>query len=236
MIVATAFGMFMPSLRRTGTVPDGDVRLLQVRSRRRIDLERLREHYLPELGETVVGGGTDYQFRAFCTHAQWGAALVKIASDINYVKFKDSPKQQWGDHALTNAYNRMWGNILDSFPEGSPYSQPWSVKSKAKSYHTHTSTKVSAQDFDTSLLRNTRGKKQWWEDLFPETERRWHDDEEPSTEQLELIDQELSDYDEISTLTKGPERLANGKLDHSDCDHANSNSARKRCRRRNKDV
>lgn len=109
MFVATSNGMFMPALRPPGTFdPERDPRVLQVRTRRAKDLNALRRDYLPELGKTIKLRGTDYEYRAYCTRAQWGAALARMAEDIEYVKFKDTAQ----DEQLHRLYLEMWGSIL----------------------------------------------------------------------------------------------------------------------------
>jgi hypothetical protein len=107
--------MFMPALRPPGTFdPNKDPRVLQVRTRRAQDLNRLRQDYLPELGKTIKLAGTDYEYRAYCTKAQWGAALARMADDIGYVKFKDTAR----DDQLHSLYLEMWGSILRHLSPG----------------------------------------------------------------------------------------------------------------------
>lgn len=109
MIVCTSDGVYMPGLRPPGTYdPERDPRELQVRARRRQDLEILRRTHLPELGKTIRLRGTDYEYRAYCTRAQWGQALARIAEGIEYVKFKDTAR----DDQLHRLYLSMWSTIL----------------------------------------------------------------------------------------------------------------------------
>lgn len=62
---------------------------LTVRARVRSDLDTLRERYLPGLSATQPKGGTDYPWRATTSHAEFAAALGKIALDIDYGNFKN---------------------------------------------------------------------------------------------------------------------------------------------------
>lgn len=127
MIVATSFGLFMPALRPDYATLPPDAPELQVRARRRVDLDRLRRYMTErnlELGPTIALPHTDYQYRAYTTRATWGLALAAIAMDIDYVKFKDTPAKYHRDHKLTAAYNRVWSALFDSFPSGSVYARP----------------------------------------------------------------------------------------------------------------
>lgn len=108
MWICTPFALLMPSLRPANTVPAGDNRLIQVRARRRIDLTRFRDLYMPELGEIIEIPHTDYEVRAYCTHEQLAAAVAKVVMDIDFVKFKPTT-ERFKDHQLHNAYNAMWG-------------------------------------------------------------------------------------------------------------------------------
>ena len=126
MIVGTHFGLFMPALRPDHANLQVGEPELQVRSRRRVDLDRLRKFMAAHglaLGPTIALGNTDYQFRAYCTRAAWGRALAQLAMEIDYTKFKDTPKRYHRDDALTRAYERTWSAILNVFPEGSIYTQ-----------------------------------------------------------------------------------------------------------------
>lgn len=109
MFVFNSEGAYFPALRPPGTFnPEKDPRVLQVRARRRGDLERLREHYLPELGKTIRLKQTDYQYRAYCTPAQWGQALARMAEEIDYVKFKDTAK----DDQLHDTLLGVWTTVF----------------------------------------------------------------------------------------------------------------------------
>lgn len=109
MFVCNSDGVYMPALRPPGTFdPSKDPRVLQVRTRRAKDLTALRRNFLPELGKTIKLRGTDYEYRAYCTKAQWGQALARMAEAIEYVKFKDTAR----DNDLHSLYLDIWGSIL----------------------------------------------------------------------------------------------------------------------------
>lgn len=111
MWVLTSFGAFMPALRPPETVPVGDDRVIQIRARRKIDLHRLRQNYMPDLGPTYTIRGSDYECRADCTRAALAAALTRISLDIDYVSFKDTTTEVWQDDQLHRAYLRVWAAL-----------------------------------------------------------------------------------------------------------------------------
>jgi hypothetical protein len=219
MIICTYFGMFMPALRPAKSIPPGDNRVIQVRSRRKIDLDRLRALYMPDLGETIRLPNTDYQYRAYCTRRDLADALALIAMDIDYLKFKDTPKQKLKDYALTNAYNKIWHAALDAFPEGSIYGR-WTRPAAPTRNTANGGTWGNAP---RSLLTETTTRRvHWWEDveLVP--------DREPTDAELRAI--EVSGFDTEGSHV-GPV-VQNGRVNHTYCDHAPSKNARERCRRR----
>lgn len=118
MLVVTTFGIFIPSLR-TDSPAKGEPEL-QIRSRRKSDLDQLRKRYMGKaLGRTIYGRGqTDYQYRAYCTRLAWAEALAGIALDIDYLSAKHAVE---GDKDLEKANVRIWSVLLDLFPTGSRY-------------------------------------------------------------------------------------------------------------------
>jgi hypothetical protein len=118
MWILTSFGAFMPALRPPDTVAEGDDQTLQVRARRPIDLDRLREHYMSDLGPTYAIKDTDYQFRAHCTPAALAKAVALVALDIDYVKFKPTTSDVWGDDQLHHAYLGVWHVLAETLSPG----------------------------------------------------------------------------------------------------------------------
>jgi len=80
---------------------------LTVRARRAGDLDRLRQRWLPTLGPTILGKGTDYPARATCGRRELGDALLAMALDIDYPNFKSRLAETLGaDHVA--AAHRVW--------------------------------------------------------------------------------------------------------------------------------
>ena len=85
---------------------------LTIRVRVKADLDALRERYFPELGETQIGGGTDYPYRATAEKEPFAAALGRIAMDIDYDNFKNEVKKQQGP-SRARAYGEVWSALYD---------------------------------------------------------------------------------------------------------------------------
>jgi len=84
---------------------------LTIRSRVKEDLEQLRDSYLPSLGGTVEGAGTDYRYRATASHEAVAEAMGKMAMEIGYSNFKDSvAKEQGYDRA--GVYHDVWDALM----------------------------------------------------------------------------------------------------------------------------
>lgn len=114
--IATPFGFLMPAIRPPDTVPSGDTRTLQVRSRRAVDLDILRAVYLPgKLGRTLHTPYMDYRYRAYCTPEAFGFAVAQMIVDIDYTKFKPQT-DRFRDDALHAFYNRVWSVYNAAFP------------------------------------------------------------------------------------------------------------------------
>jgi hypothetical protein len=124
VIVGTEFGMFVPALIPAEFRTPGDPRILQIRTRRRVDLERLRDMYMPFLEIVVLDKSSDFQFRAYCSLEEWGAALFAIAQNIDYINEKNPTKDKYHDEKLYHLYEKIWSATLQSFPTGSMWGQP----------------------------------------------------------------------------------------------------------------
>lgn len=89
-----------------------DPALLVVRARVASDLARLRAQYLPALGPTLAGQGTDYEYRALVRRKDFGRALVRMVEGLDWRNFKDKTASQQG--ALrAELYHRVWSELLD---------------------------------------------------------------------------------------------------------------------------
>lgn len=112
MWVMTPFGILMPALRPPDTVPEGDVQTLQIRTRRRKDLEILRDEYMGEaLGEIIHTPTFDYNYRAYCTPQAFSDALGKMTHAIDYERFKPTTEAKYKDAELHSVYNSIWGTV-----------------------------------------------------------------------------------------------------------------------------
>lgn len=121
--LCTPGGMFAISHRWAGSFdPETDPRDIQVRSRKRKYLDRLRASYIPELGkdEGRAGEGTDYGHRAFCTAEQLARGMARMALAVDASGFKDHCM----DADLHGVYHQMW-NAYVRLDDNSPYNQTW---------------------------------------------------------------------------------------------------------------
>jgi hypothetical protein len=106
--------------------PDGFYSVVQkhgeenlcVRARVGTDLDRLRDHYLPSLTETMETPGGDYRYRAWATHDEVGHALAAIAGDVHYDNFKTEVARH--DHERARTYHDVW-EVLGRLQPGGPY-------------------------------------------------------------------------------------------------------------------
>ena len=240
MWVMTSFGVLMPSVRPEGTVPEGDDRLIQVRARRMRELRILKAEYLPELGPIVEIPYSDYEYRAYCTHAQWAAALAKISMDIDYTKFKPTTETKYQDRQLHSLYNRIWSVFFSEI-----------------STREHQDRYLYGPGGKPKIGRRRKAGTSRWTSSF--TSVRVEDDDAPTLASLinqrfnvrnddpnRFTDEMVTEYgitqddiarlapdtwdDELPTISRRPD----GTIDHSYCSHASSRNARRRCRNANK--
>lgn len=240
MWVFTSFGVLMPSVRPKGTIPAGDDRLIQVRARRMRDLIILKNEYLPELGDIIEIPYSDYEYRAYCTHEQWAAALAKISMDIDYTKFKPTTEAKYGDKQLHDLYNKVWGvffSTVSTLGHQERYLFGPQGRKKSKRRWTGTVSRTSVES----------GQKTWWDDA------EGTGDQGPLLRDLvdknlgitsddiqrfggrsfsgdPDIDEVLSEWDKEPANKVPVTRRPNGTIDHSYCTHAKSKNARRRCR------
>lgn len=78
-----------------------------IRARFRDDLDRLRTQYLPTLGRTRSTPRRDYPYRAFVSKEQFGAALKRMAADIDYRNFKNRIADEFGEERH-DLYLEVW--------------------------------------------------------------------------------------------------------------------------------
>ncbi len=84
---------------------------LTVRARVASDLDALRAQYLPELGPTVEGAGTDYRFRARVDAADLARATAAMIEGISYSNFKSEVRRAQGPEREAT-YHRVWDEML----------------------------------------------------------------------------------------------------------------------------
>lgn len=115
MWIFTGYGAYFPSQRPADTMAEGETHTIQIRTRRKIELERLKAFY-PEIptGDIVFFPHTDYEYRMYCTPTALGMLLALMAADIDYTKFKPTT-EIYGESKLHAAYNRIWAVLYDTF-------------------------------------------------------------------------------------------------------------------------
>jgi|SRR5688572_14208527 len=236
MIVGAPCGYYVPSLIPERHRVEGDPRIVQVRTRRALDLDRLRDLYLPDLGPTIeLPKASDFQYRAYCTPEQWGMALMRMALDMDYTNEKNVVLDRFKDHKLYRLYERFWNASLDVFPTGM-YGRSRSGHQVRQNqfWHSHTTQTTTAGDGDRVRIADLTPHQRTLLNLqAPVTsgDRFW-DEREPDVHELAAIEDE---HKWALWETSEVERRSAGKMigaDHADCDHRDTRSARKRCNKR----
>ncbi|WP_249363135.1 NUDIX hydrolase [Burkholderia sp. 4M9327F10] len=80
---------------------------LTVRARVRGDLEALREHFLPGLGDMSESPGNDYRFRAVAPRDEVAAALGSMIQGLDYSNFKSEVARVQGT-GRAHLYHQVW--------------------------------------------------------------------------------------------------------------------------------
>lgn len=114
MWLFTPFGFF-------SIVRKPDEQRLTVRGRTRGDLQRLRQHYLPQAGEPREHAGSDYPWRISCPADDFAAAMQRVVADIDYPNFKDEVALVTGA-ARARRYAEVWSALYgmdEDLPEPS---------------------------------------------------------------------------------------------------------------------
>lgn len=127
--VCLGFGMFMPVLRPKELFKKGDdpTQTIQIRARRRKELDMLRKLYMPELGKTVATPNRDYQYRAYCTPEVASAGFAKAIAEIDYEHFKETTETVYHDKLLHDVYMNIWHAATKLNPP------KWAGKTKSSS-------------------------------------------------------------------------------------------------------
>ena len=125
MWVTSTIGFFS-AVQKTGTD------YITVRSRARADLDRLREKFLAELGEVLANVGTDYPYRATCSHEQWAEAMRSMAMELDYSNFKSAVANHMGSKRA-NIYHDVWAALWKIQQEESQENNAHAAKSPRSS-------------------------------------------------------------------------------------------------------
>jgi hypothetical protein len=107
-------------------IPEGFYSIVQkegekelcVRARVRADLDRLRETYLPALGETVETPGGDYRYRAWIGRRELAEGMAEIVRNLDWANFKNEVARR--DSSRAHVYGRVW-SVLGELQPGGPY-------------------------------------------------------------------------------------------------------------------
>lgn len=136
MWICTPFGILMPATRPAHTIPKGDKRELQVRTRERAYLDTFRERYCSELGKTQHFPKHDYPWKAYVTREALAKAVAKMTLDIDYEKFKPEAEGPKGlkdkklAHRLHSCYNSLWSVQVSHGDGGGYYGSYYNVDGK----------------------------------------------------------------------------------------------------------
>lgn len=129
--VCTPFGILMPGLRPAHTYDAAaDNRDLQVRAREKDYLDRFREMYCPELGESLHFD-QDYPWKAYVTREDLARAMARMVLDTDSEVFKPLVDREKGLKSklagkLHACYNAMWATHLRYGDGTSSYDMPFS--------------------------------------------------------------------------------------------------------------
>ncbi len=262
MWAMTSFGILMPAVRPPKTVLPGDDRTMQIRARRAQDLDILRAKYMTgSLGPNLHTPDKDYEYRAYCTPHAFALAMAQMVLDIDYGKFKPTT-DRYADDDLHSCYNAIWSVVLTRLSTALHRWEYWNTRPRTSSttgyasYHGGTGYGTghgtgysgTGSGYAGPLERYDRGGD-WavthWRNTGAGRDHYQPDptldptlDPSPAT----LVEHPAADpydaaigaeidglYAEIDRLTASLERM-----DHGECEHAASDNARARCRRRNR--
>lgn len=263
MWLMTGFGILMPAIRPPKTIARGDLRTMQIRSRRRQDLDILRAQYMPTLGATIATPQMDYNFRAYCTPDAFAVAMMKAILDIDYLKFKPTTEDRYGDAELHTLYNRIWSVVTDlNRPGYRSFDQPigkygttypgWSAPKTTTG--TKAGTGISlARTAATATGTGWAGRDDeaddgsgWVEFADGQWRRQPVGTGEPDDEILgdDEIDALVAGFDDVQSTDLATlyaelddlraEQDADRPVSHADCVHGTGDRARERCRRKHR--
>jgi hypothetical protein len=112
MWIFAPFGVLMPAKRPEKYTPVGDLKTMQIRSRRGLDLDILRALYMQgQLGPTIHTPDKDYEYRAYCKPEDFAWAMFEMVTKIDYTKFKPET-DNFADAKLHSFYTSVWSLYL----------------------------------------------------------------------------------------------------------------------------
>lgn len=240
MWVMSSFGILMPAIRPPKTVKPGDSKTLQIRARRAKDLDILRALYMQRsLGPTLYTPSMDYEYRAYCEPAAFAMAMAKMVEDVDYLKFKPTTQDKFEDDDLHSCYNAIWGVVMAQLSTKTHQSEYWSkyIQPTGKDLapvptykgHAYFSDKVNATESDlidgVDPLDDYADYQEWLL-LHPSDKTIDLDDGDWAADAAMDAAEMAAELDRL--LDEDPPE----RIDHSDCGHSGSDSARSRCRRR----
>jgi 8-oxo-dGTP pyrophosphatase MutT (NUDIX family) len=103
MWIVSSIGFFSV-VRKSDDIKFGT---LTIRARVKTDLEKLRELYLPGMGEISENAGTDYRYCAKAPRGEIGLALANMALDLDYSNFKNEVAKRQGK-SRAGSYGKVW--------------------------------------------------------------------------------------------------------------------------------
>lgn len=119
MWLMTSFGFFSVVQKPT----DKAGKTLTIRARVRADLDALREHYLPSLGQVIESHANDYRYRATAPRAEVAAAMAAMVNSISYSNYKDEVKNVQGA-PRAHLYHDVWSVLHRLQTETKKYVTP----------------------------------------------------------------------------------------------------------------
>ncbi len=253
MWAMTSFGILMPAIRPPHTVAKGDDRTMQIRTRRAKDLDILRARYMSgSLGPNIHTPNMDYEYRAYCVPHAFALAMAAMVLDVDYLKFKPTTETKFGDRELHDCYNAIWSTVMNVLSTKRHQWEYW----HGRTPHTGRTTtvgrkgvKLGKQGTATStgwtdvVADDWAGYADWWSRNGHRDTGADRDAYEPDPALRDLVGSYADDFDEIVTRTERVEidtlydeidALVSEaeRIDHTQCEHAASDNARARCRRR----
>ncbi len=96
---------------------------LTVRARLRADLEALRTHHLPGLGEITESTTNDYRFRAVAPRSEVAAAMAAMVNTLDYSNFKNQVGKVQGA-ARAHLYHDVWDVLYRLQSQPKKYAAP----------------------------------------------------------------------------------------------------------------